>query len=58
MLAAMLVMPSAAIPGLLKVMVWAVLVVFTVWFANVSEVGDKIATGPDAGVPVPESVTD
>jgi hypothetical protein len=42
------------LPLLVSVMVRVALLVFTVWIANASDVGDKLAIGL---VPVPESVT-
>src|SRR5439155_1409932 len=52
----MLVMVSAPGPLLVKVTLCAVLVVFVVWFANVSEVGDSVTVGTGA-TPVPDRPT-
>ncbi len=51
---AMLEMVKLASPLLVKVMVCDALVVFTIWFANVREVGEKLATG---AMPVPLKLT-
>jgi hypothetical protein len=56
-LAAMLVMVNAAVPGLVSVTVCAALGVLTIWLPNARPEGDKLATGPDAGVPVPVRLT-
>lgn len=53
---ATLVIVSAAVPLLVRVIGWAALVVPTIWFPNVSDEGLKVMAG--AGVePVPESAT-
>src|SRR5579864_199650 len=56
-LATILVMVNAAVPGLVSVTVCAALGVLTVWLPNARLVGDKLAAGPDAAVPVPVRLT-
>src|ERR1700674_6125569 len=53
----MLVMVSAAVPGLVSVTVCAALGVLTAWLPNARLEGDKLAAVPDAGVPVPVRLT-
>jgi len=56
-LAAIPVMVSAVLPVLERVTVCAALVELIVWLANVSEVGETLATGVPAAAPVPVRLT-
>jgi hypothetical protein len=46
---------SAAVPELVSVTTWAVLVVLTVWLPNAMELGLRVAPGAETCVPVPVS---
>jgi hypothetical protein len=52
---AMLLIVSAEFPVLVSVTALAALVVFTIWFPNASDVGDRLTVG--AAVPVPDKLT-
>jgi hypothetical protein len=56
-LAAMLVMLNEAVPVLVRVTGCAALDVFTVWLPKLRVVGDRLATGAGAAVPVPVKFT-
>jgi len=56
-LATMLVMLSAAVPEFVSVTLCAALGVPTAWLPKSRLAGEKLATGPFAGVPVPVRLT-
>src|SRR6266852_1451084 len=53
----MLVMFNEAVPLLLRVTVWAVLLVPTSWLAKVRLAGERLTAGAEEAVPVPVRLT-